>query len=305
MIAAAVVGALSYYTYRTAFYNKPNPNEDIYRLPHGEQYECERERMTALIAEMAEIPFEEVWIESFDGTRLFGRYYHKRDGAPMQIQFHGYHGRALRDFCGGNKLARDAGQNTLVVDQRAHGRSGGHTITFGIKERYDCLCWARYASERFGADTEIFLSGVSLGAATVLMASEFELPKNVVGIIADSAYSSPEAIVRKVCCDKGYPPRLTMPFLKLGALLFGRFRLTACSAANAVKNATVPILLIHGEDDRFVPCEMTKEIYAACGDRAICETFPEAGHGISFIVDTARYASVVERFTAMCGRAHK
>lgn len=311
MVFIATAGALicsvilfSYYAYRTAYYNSPKKNEDIYRLPHGEQYERERERMTALISKMDSIPYEEVWIESFDGVRLFGRYCHKNDGAPLQIQFHGYRGNAIRDFCGGNKLARDAGQNTLVVDQRAHGRSGGRTITFGIKERYDCLSWVKYACKRFGSDTEIYLSGVSMGAATVLMASELELPANVAGIIADCPYSSPEAIIRKVCRDKGYPPRLTMPFLRLGAFLFGHFDIKSCTAIGAVKNATVPILLIHGEDDRFVPCEISREIFEACGGNAVCETFPDAGHGLSFIVDAKRYADIIDRFVLMCRETH-
>ena len=168
--------------------------------------------MLSLIRQMDEIPYEAVTISAQDGTKLAVRYYHVRDGAPLQIQLHGYRGTALRDFCGGNKLARESGQNTLVVDQRAHGKSGGTTITFGIRERLDCLCWVEYASQRFGSDIPVFLSGVSMGAATVLMASELELPANVVGIIADCPYSSPEAIIRKVCQqDMHLPPVLVMP----------------------------------------------------------------------------------------------
>lgn len=148
---------------------------------------------------MDELTFESVFITSFDGVKLYARYYHVRDGAPLQIQFHGYRGSALLDFCGGNKLAREIGHNTLVVDQRAHGKSGGNTITFGINERYDCLSCINYAVERSGKETPIFLSGVSMDAATVLMASELNLPDNVIGIIADSPYSSPEEIIRKVC----------------------------------------------------------------------------------------------------------
>mgnify|MGYP001117318828 CR=1 FL=1 len=157
--------------YRKAFYSPEERKEDIYALPQGEQYENERQRMLSLIREMDEIPYEAVSISAQDGTKLAARYYHVRDGAPLQIQFHGYRGTALRDFCGGNKLARESGQNTLVVDPRAHGKSGGTTITFGIRERWDCLSWVEYVNQRFGSDTPIFLSGVSMGAATVLMAS--------------------------------------------------------------------------------------------------------------------------------------
>ena len=303
ILAAALIVFVcaAWYCFRKVFYSPLKRRCDPYALPRGEQYQKERERMLSLIREMDEISYEPVTITAFDGTELFGRYYHVRDGAPLQLQFHGYHGAALRDFCGGNKLAREAGQNTLLVDQRAHGKSGGTVITFGISERQDCLAWARYAVSRFGADTPVFLSGVSMGASTVLMASELELPPNIVGIIADCPYSSPEAIMRKVCLvDMHLPPALVLPFIRLGARLFGHFDLREADAVRAVKNTDIPILLLHGEDDRFVPCEMSREICAACaGDIAIV-TFPSAGHGLSYIVDTEKYENEVARFVSRC-----
>ena len=292
---------LAWFSYHKAFYSPETRKEDIYVLPRGEQYEKERQRMLSLIREMDGIPYEPVYVTAYDGVRLFARYYHVRDGAPLQIQFHGYRGSAMRDFCGGNKLARESGQNTLVVDQRAHGRSGGTTITFGIRERLDCRSWAEYARQRFGPDTPVFLSGVSMGASTVLMASELELPGNVAGIIADCPYSSPEAIIRKVCRDDMHlPPALTMPIVRLGAGLFGHFDLKTASAVQAVRNTNIPILLLHGEDDRFVPCDMSREIRDACKGNIICTTFPGAGHGLSYIVDTETYSGVVLRFVDQC-----
>lgn len=292
---------IAWYSYREAFYSPKTRTEDIYALPRGEQYKKERQRMLALISQMDDIPYESVFTSARDGTILSARYYHIRDGAPLQIQFHGYRGTALRDFCGGNKLARESGQNTLVVDQRSHGRSGGTTITFGIRERLDCLCWVEYANQRFGSDTPVFLSGVSMGAATVLMVSELELPDNVVGIIADCPYSSPEAIIRKVCReDMHLPPALVMPFIRLGAKLFGHFDLKESSAVQAVKNTKIPILLLHGEDDRFVPCDMSREICASCTGAKTCITFPNAGHGLSYIVDTEKYSEAVSRFVNQC-----
>ncbi len=304
LAAAAILVVIfggAFITYHFVFFSSPKHRVDPYAIPRGEQYQREREKMLALIRELDGIPFESVEITAYDGTKLFGRYYHVRDGAPLQIEFHGYRGSALRDFCGGNKLAREAGMNTLLIDERAHGKSSGRTITFGVKERRDCLSWAQYALERFGADVPVFLAGVSMGAATVLMASGFTLPENVIGIIADCPYSSPEAIIRRVCRDKVHiPPVAVMPFIRLGARLFGRFDIADASAVEAVRNATVPILLIHGEDDRFVPCDMSRELFAAASGRARLETFPGAGHGLSYMVDEARYAAVTAEFTRTC-----
>ena len=296
-----IVLLIAGFSYRTAFYSSAHRKEDHYALPQGEQYEKERQRMLSLIRQMDDIPYESVFISARDGTRLFARYYHVRDGAPLQIQFHGYRGTALRDFCGGNKLARESGHNTLVVDHRAHGKSSGTTITFGIRERWDCLSWAEYANQRFGSNTPIFLSGVSMGAATVLMASELKLPANVIGIIADCPYSSPEAIIRKVCReDMHLPPTLVMPFIRLGARLFGHFDLREASALEAVQHTHIPILLIHGEDDRFVPCDMSREIFGACAGEKNRITFPGAGHGLSYIVDTETYSDAVSCFVSQC-----
>lgn len=303
IICAAVLAALLLallWIFRTAFYSPPGNRDKALILPDGEQYAPYLEQTSSMIKDMEELPWEEVCITSFDGTELFGRYFHTADGAPLQIQFHGYRGSAFRDFCGGNRLARKLGQNTLLVDQRAHGRSGGRVITFGIKERYDCLCWANYARERFGAETPVILAGVSMGGATVLMASELKLPDNVVGIIADCPYSSPADIIRKVCGDMGLPPKLAFPFVRLCARLFGRFDLTFASAVEAVRNTKLPILIFHGEDDRFVPCEMSGEIAGAGGSKVIRATFPGAGHGLCYMLDTERYEALTREFVGKC-----
>ena len=300
ILLAAVAGIMAY-GYRKAFYAPEPRTEDLYQLPPGEQYEQERDRMLALIREMDAVPYEPVTITAADGTSLFGRYYHVRDGAPLQLQFHGYRSAGIKDFCGGNPLARRAGQNTLVVDQRAHGKSGGTAIAFGVLERYDCLDWLRWANERFGADTPIYLSGVSMGAATVLMAAGLELPQNVLGIIADSPYSCPRAIIRKVCGqDMHLPAAIVCPLVELAGRLFGGFSLSDSSPREAVKQAKVPILIIHGEDDRFVPCDMSREIAENCASPVRRETFPGAGHGLSYIVDTQRYSRVTAEFFHFC-----
>ena len=209
---------------------------------------------------------------------------------------HGYKGHYIRDFCGGNKMVRDMGHNSLVIEQRAHAESGGRTITFGIKERRDCLSWINYANERFGKDTPIFLSGVSMGATTVLMAAGLELPKNVRGIMADCPFDSPKDIIKKVAGEMGFPPTLAFPIIWLGALLFGHFNLTKTDVERSLKKANVPILLVHGDDDRFVPVEMSKKIYDARSNLIELHIFEGAGHGMSYMVDENRYKELSRNF---------
>lgn len=299
LLALIVAGAIIWgakFCYRIAFYNLNEKEQDLYIIPPGKQYESVADVMLQNIQELEQLPFEQLCITARDGVHLVARYYHFKDNAPVQILFHGYRGNGVREYSCGNKMAAQLGYNTIVVDERAHGKSGGHTISFGIKERYDCADWAKYASERFGENTPIFLSGVSMGAATVLMASELSLPKNVVAITADCPYSSPGAIIRKVCKDVKIPSVLAYPFVVLGALLYGHFRIWESSPVKAVQHTSIPILLIHGEDDRFVPCDMSREIYRACVGPRKLVTFPEAGHGLSYLTDTPRYQRIMRSF---------
>lgn len=287
--------AMTVYSYFVAFYHSPKKQEP-YKMPASEQYDSVEARMRELMEELEPLPYEQVHIRAHDGITLSARYYHIKEGAPVEIQCHGYRGFALRDFCGGHKLAREAGRNVLLIDQRAHGKSEGTVISFGILERKDVLSWIEYLNGRFGKNVPIFLTGISMGAATVLMATALPLPDNVVGVVADCPYSSPRAILSKVAKERNVPPALAYPFLQLSARLFGKFDLEESSAVEAVKCANVPVLLIHGEDDRFVPCDMSKEIYEARPDLCRIETFEGAGHGISFMVDEARYAQITAQF---------
>ena len=180
LILACSAGILLvlWYIYRTAFYNPPSMRGTIDDPMKGDQYEDVAEHIYRISHIMEKASCEEIQITSFDGCKLFGRYYHLRDGAPLEILFHGYRSCSFRDCSGGHLLSRKMGFNALVIDQRAHGKSSGNTITFGVKEHRDCKMWIDYAVRRFGTDCPIMLSGISMGAATVLMAAGLELPEN-------------------------------------------------------------------------------------------------------------------------------
>ncbi len=291
-----VVLGLSYGAYWIAFYNPESRHAQAVMSCMGKN----QAQLDMLYRQMEELPYEEVSILSHDGLRLWGKYYHVRDGGPVHIQFHGYRGSGLRDFCAIHRIVREAGINTLVVDQRSHGKSQGNTMTFGILERQDCLRWAQFVQQRFGDQCPIYLSGVSMGAATVLMASSLPLPENVVGIMADCPYSSPKAIICKIIGDMKLPSGLLYPFAALGALLYGRFMIWKHSAVKAVQHTKVPILLIHGSEDRYVPSAMSSEIYENCQGQKYLELFPGAAHGGSCVTDAVRYAAVIKRFMELC-----
>lgn len=284
----------AFFAYLRAFYFPPRHPV----LPFNAKNDEEKEYLKGLDSSkelLSSQDYEGVYTRSFDNLSLFARYYHQKDGAPLFIEFHGYKGDACRDFCACDMVFKSLGCNTLLVDQRAHGKSEGKTISFGINERFDCLSWIKWANERFG-DIPIFLAGISMGGATVLMACDLDLPKNVRGIISDCAYSSPREIICKVCRDVHLSPRIFYPLLTIGAVLFGGFNPNKKSAIASVKNARVPVLLFHGLGDTFVPPKMSEEIYKNCTAEKYLFTFEGAGHGFSFATDAPKYEHAVKDF---------
>lgn len=284
----------AYYAYRVAFFS-PKEGRDQVKPIKGEAYDPYRPEMRRIYHQLKERPCEFVTITSHDGLTLSGRYYHVKDGAPLDIGFHGYRSTALTDFSGGSELIFKMEHNLLLVDQRAHGKSEGRTIAFGIQERQDLLKWVEYAVDRFGTDIKILLQGVSMGGATVLMAAELPLPDNVKGILADCPYASPIEVILYVGKKMPIPSWLIRPFAILGAKIFGSFDLTETDAREAVKKTRAPILIIHGEADSFVPPEMSDIVN--CNPKMVTRyTIPGADHGISYLVDTDKYQALVTAF---------
>ena len=93
------------------------------------------------------------------------------------------------------------------------------------------------------------------------------------------------------------PPRMFYPFVKLGARLFGHFDLEETTAAESMKNCRLPVFFIHGEDDRFVPCSMSRQCYENCADPKYLFTVPEAGHGMGYLMDTDGYRRALTKFS--------
>ena len=296
LIAAVLV--ITYICYRMAFYappRKPLP-PDVIEIPEGEIYEVYRESMEKWTRETREMACQNFSVTSFDGLTLTGKYYECAPGAPIELMIHGYRGSSERDLSGGVQRCFKLGRSAFLVDQRCSGNSQGKNITFGIYEHQDCLTWVDFMVKHFGQDVKIILTGISMGAATVLMAAGKPLPANVMGVLADCGYSSPKEIIQKVIKQMGLPVAISYPFVKLGARLYGGFDLEAYSPIEAMKQAQVPVIFFHGEDDDFVPCDMSRAMYEACTSRKELVTIPGAGHGLSYPVDPERYLSALRKF---------
>ncbi len=300
LILALLILLITYICFRIVFYaprNQEEPTEEL-PVPTGKIYEPYHDMMRYWIKEARGFKQEDFYIKSFDGLTLHAKYFEYAPGAAMEIMFHGYRGSAERDLSGGIQRCFALGRSVLLVDQRTSCGSEGNVISFGINEHRDCLSWVDFAVKHFGPDVKLVLTGISMGASTVLMAAGKELPENVVGVLADCGYSSPKEIIKKCARDMHIPADLIYPFIKLAAKIFGHFDLEEYSPLEAMKTCKLPVIFFHGEDDDFVPCDMSRETYAACKSPKHLVTVPKAGHGLVYVVDNDSYfKSVVEFFS--------
>ena len=239
---------------------------------------------------------EQVEITAFDGTRLVGHYFKTPGAKRTVICMHGWRSAWHTDFGMSAPHWIENGCSLLIPEQRGQNNSGGDHMGFGLIERYDCLDWANFIAEREG-DVPLYLTGISMGASTVLMAAGLDLPSCVRGIIADCGFTSPYAIWKHVSENN-----LHMGFGIKGVMANAickkriNFGADSYSTVEAMKNCTVPVLFIHGEKDSFVPVEMTYENYEACTAPKHMLIVSDAEHGMSFWKDEEAYKKAVFDF---------
>lgn len=297
LIAVLLFLLISYICAFITFYRISEEKNSATSFPDNEQYNPYREEMKNKIEYNKSLPYKICSIKSQDNKKLFARYYKAKDiSAPLVIFFHGYRSSPFRDSCGAFDFFIKDGYSLLLVSQRSHENSQGRFLTMGIKERLDCVSWVNFAAENFKETDKIILCGVSMGAATVLMSAGEGLSNKVKGIIADCGFSSPKEIICSVIKKMRLPVKLIYFFIKSGAFIFLRTNLEECNVTKQLSKTKIPILFIHGEDDRFVPLNMTKECYEKYNGEKYFFTVKGAGHGMSYFVDTKGYKNAVEEF---------
>ena len=294
---------MALFCFLKVFYSpKRKPLKDNeFNYPPGKEYEPFYEQMTVWMKDIRSRPQEAVSVTSFDGLTLRGVYYEYSPDSPVELLFHGYQGTAERDLSGGVERCFALGRSVVLIDHRGSGKSDGHVLTFGAKERKDCLTWIDFATQKFGKERPLIIGGISMGAATVLLAAGEELPENVVCVMADCGYSSAEEIIKKVVREMRLPADMVYPFIKLGAKLFGKFNIDEASPIEAVKHSKTPIVFLHGDADTYVPYEMSARMYEACASKKKLVPIHGAGHGLAFPVDKQAYIQGLKDFQDECG----
>ena len=302
LILAVLITA--FVCYRIMLYSKPRrmPGEGEYEIPEGEIYAVFKEDMIGWTKMIRAYPYKEYSIQSFDGLTLRAKLYEYKPGAPIELMVHGYRGYAERDLNGGVERCFKLGHSALLIDHRGAGYSDGHVITFGILEKRDALRWVDFAVKEFGEDAKLILTGISMGAATVMMVAGEPLPPQIRYVLADCGYTSPREIISKVMRDLKLPPALLYPCATLGARLFGRFNLNEDSPLEAMARCKVPVVFAHGDADDFVPYDMSVRLCEVCtGRHKKLITIHGAGHGLAFPVARDEYVAALAEFKRECG----
>ena len=299
LIIIALILIISFICFYLVFFSKTRipPKDDKYPIPPGEIYKPYREQMIKWIDNYRDGSYKNVEIKSHDGLTLRGKYFEYSPDAPIEILLNGYRGCAERDMSGGIDRCARIGHSALVVDQRACGYSDGHIITFGAKESRDCLLWIDYVINNINKDAKIILTGISMGASTVMISAGEKLPENVIGVLADCGFTSMEAIIKKVIRDIKLPPSLLWPFIYIGARLYGGFKPDSPSAIESIRNCNLPVIFYHGEADGFVPAYMSEENFDACAaEHKRLVLIKNADHGLAFPTDMDKYVSEARSF---------
>jgi fermentation-respiration switch protein FrsA (DUF1100 family) len=234
------------------------------------------------------MPYINVYIKSFDGLRLYGALLENYSD-KIVICVHGFTGSGKKDFASLAQAYYKNGYNVLLVDNRAHGQSEGKYVGFGVLDRFDLRNWVKYVINRFGSNVQIFLHGISMGAATVLMASSI-MPKNVRGIIADCGFTSVYEIFEYVLKRDYHLPKFPIIYLtNIMSKIRAGYGYKDVNTTAEIARSDIPILFIHGENDEFVPLWMTMKNYSHC--KAYKELFivRESEHAESHYIDKKGY----------------
>ena len=266
--------------------------EELKKTSFGKYYQC----ICASDCWLKEHNAQDVYIDSSDGLRLHGLWVPVNNPRGTVLLAHGYRSTMLVDFGIAFAFYHALGMNILVPEQRAHGQSQGKYITFGVKESDDFSRWIRFHNEAFGMH-QMVLSGLSMGASTVLFLADQNLPENVKCIIGDCGFTSPKEILKSVFhATVRLPAVPSLWVVNALSRAFAGFRLTEKDTRVTLANAKLPVLLIHGLADDFVPSSMTKEAFDICKGEKEVFLVEDASHGVSFLKAKDEYIKRVIAF---------
>lgn len=194
------------------------------------------------------------------------------------------------------ELFHELGYNVLVPDNIAHGESEGHFIGYGWNDKDNIIKWAKGLISQ-DSNQDITLFGVSMGGATVMMASGEKLPRQVSTIIEDCGYSSVWDELAYQAKDMYNLPEFPILYGVSGlSKIFAGFTYAEASSIKQLAKNHLPTLFIHGDSDKFVPTKMVYDNYAASQGPKELYLVKGAKHAKSFEKNPDAYKATIEAF---------
>ena len=227
-------------------------------------------------------------IRSIDNQRLCAKvFYQRKKTDDWVIIAHGY-GCHKETMLYAAEMFYNKGFNVLLPDMRCHGKSGGKYIGMGILDKNDLLEWSRKIINA-NSNANIILYGVSMGGASVLMASS-EKQKGIRAVISDCSFCTVNQIFSYNLWHSFHiPPYPILNFTSLLCKIKGGYFFEEASVIKSIKKSQYPILLCHGLGDSFVPPSSLKKLYKNANSEVKAFVVRKAGHGVSSIVAKEEY----------------
>lgn len=190
------------------------------------------------------------------------------------VLFHGYSGKKS-SMIDRAMIIRDMGFNTLLVDFRGSGGSGGNYTTVGFQEGRDVK--AAYDYLRKSGEKNIWLLGTSLGAAAVLKAVK-DGGVEPRGLILEAPFAT---LYEATCARFRAVGAPEVPLAGLvvfwGGAIHGFWGFGHRPMTDA-RSAKMPAMVIYGEKDERVGRWEIDAVFINLGGEKRLVTFPEAGH---------------------------
>lgn len=267
------------------------------------QSDYDRDRDAAIKA-FADFPIEKLSLTASNGEILRGSVITPPNtNGKLLIACHGAHSSGIGEFCFAMPYFYREGYTVLMPEHRGCGESDGKFLGYGTHESKDTLLWLEYSRKRF-PELNIYLYGVSMGGATVLMMSDKINDPAVKGVIADCSYTSAwDEFSYQLKTSFHLPNFPMLHTCNLICRLICGYDFRDASPVKAVSNSSLPVLFIHGAADDFVPQFMQDELYAVCPTRKEKLTVDGAVHARSYYTDPAAYESAMESFIAECEKS--
>lgn len=257
-------------------------------------------------AEFCALPREDVWLTAPDGARLCGRVLvPEHPNGRTMLLCHGARSSGIGEYRFMAPYLYKNGYTLVIPDHRGCGESDGKYMGYGTHESKDTFLWLRYAKERF-PENSIFLLGISMGAATVLMMSNHLEDAAVKGVIADCPYTSAwDEFSYQMHTSFHLPDFPILHICDLYCRALCGYAFKAASPLESVKCAKKPILFIHGSADDFVPTFMQDILFDACPTEKEKLTVEGAVHARSYYTNPTLYNQTLLTFMDTYDGAHK